>query len=132
MLNPVIRGWVNYHRHIVAAKAFERVDFEIWRRLWLWARRRHRGKSRRWVKERYFHTLGTRAWTFAADTGQRTPEGQPIWWKLAYTTDTKIRRHVKIRAEANLYDPDWQNYFVERACFKKFGIPRHEAGIKPS
>ena len=30
-LNPVIRGWVNYHRHITASKAFQRVDWAIWR-----------------------------------------------------------------------------------------------------
>ena len=29
-LNPVIRGWVNYHRHVTASKAFERVDWAIW------------------------------------------------------------------------------------------------------
>lgn len=132
LLNPVIRGWVNYHRHIVAAEAFERMDHEIWRRLWLWARRRHPEKSRRWVVARYFHVIGTRRWTFAADTGKRTPEGQPIWLKLVYASDTKIRRHVKIRAEANPHDPDWQDYFEERAFFKKFGIHRYEAGIKPS
>jgi len=131
-LNPVIRGWVNYHRHIVAAEAFERVDFEVWRKLWLWARRRHPNKSRRWVKDRYFHIIGTRKWTFAADTGKRTPEGQPIWLKLVQATNTKIRRHVKIRAEANPLDPDWQDYFAERAFRKKFGIHRHEAGIKSS
>jgi RNA-directed DNA polymerase len=131
-LNPVIRGWVNYHRHIVAAEAFERVDFEVWRRLWLWARRRHPEKSRRWVKDRYFHPIGPRQWTFAADTGKRTPEGKPIWLKLVYASDTKIRRHLKIRAEANPFDPDWQDYFAERAFRKKFGIHRHEAGIKSS
>jgi len=132
LLNPVIRGWVNYHRHIVAAEAFERVDFEIWRRLWLWARRRHPGKRRAWVKKRYFHPIRQRSWTFAADTGERTPEGKPIWLKLVYATDTKIRRHVKIRAEANPFDPHWREYFKERAFFKKFGIHRHEAGVKPS
>jgi RNA-directed DNA polymerase len=132
LLNPVIRGWTNYHRHIVAAKAFERVDFEIWRRLWLWARRRHPGKRRSWVVKRYFHSLNGRHWTFAADSGKRTPEGKPIWLKLAYATDTKVRRHVKIRADANPFDPNWQMYFEERAFFKKFGIHRHEAGIKPS
>jgi RNA-directed DNA polymerase len=131
-LNPVIRGWVNYHRHIVAADAFQRVDFEVWRRLWLWARRRHPEKSRRWVKDRYFHPIGPRQWTFAADTGKRTPEGKPIWLKLVYASDTKIRRHLKIRAEANPFDPDWQDYFAERAFRKKFGIHRHEAGIKSS
>jgi RNA-directed DNA polymerase len=132
LLNPVIRGWVNYHRHIVAAEAFERVDHEIWHRLWLWARRRHPEKSRRWVVDRYFHVIGTRQWTFAADTGKRTLAGQPIWLKLVQATNTKIRRHVKIRAEANPHDPDRHDYFKERAFFKKFGIHRHEAGIKPS
>jgi len=131
-LNPVIRGWVNYHRHIVAADAFQRVDFEVWRRLWLWARRRHPEKSRRWVKDRYFHAIGPHQWKFAADTGERTPEGKPIWLKLVYASDTKIRRHIKIRAEANPFDPDWQDYFAERAFRKKFGIHRHEAGIKSS
>ena len=131
-LNPVIRGWVNYHRHIVAADAFQRVDFEVWRRLWLWARRRHPEKSRRWVKDRYFHPIGPRQWTFAAETGKRTPEGKPIWLKLVYASDTKIRRHLKIRAEANPFDPDWQDYFAERAFRKKFGIHSHEAGIKSS
>lgn len=33
-LNPVIRGWVNYHRHVTASKAFERVDWAIWESLW--------------------------------------------------------------------------------------------------
>lgn len=131
-LNPVIRGWANYHRHIVAAEAFGRVDFEIWRRLWLWARRRHPGKRRKWCKDRYWHHLGTRTWTFAADTGERTPEGKPIWLRLAYASDTKIRRHVKVKGEANPFDASWRDYFEERAFFKRLGIHRSEAGIKPS
>jgi RNA-directed DNA polymerase len=131
-LNPVIRGWVNYHRHVAAAKAFNRVDFEIGRRLWRWARRRHSEKPRRWVASRYYHHIGRRTWTFAADTGKRTPEGKPIWFQLVYARETKIRRHVKIRAEANPFDPNWHGYFEERAFRKKFGIHRHEAGIKPS
>jgi RNA-directed DNA polymerase len=131
-LNPVIRGWVNYHRHVVAAKAFQRVDHVVWHRLWRWARRRHPEKSCRWVKKRYFHPIDRRTGMFAVDTGKRTPEGKPIWLKLVYASDTKIRRHLKIRAEANPFDPDWQDYFAERAFRKKFGIHRYEAGIKPS
>jgi RNA-directed DNA polymerase len=131
-LNPVIRGWANYHRHVVAAETFGRVDYEIWRRLWQWARRRHPNKPCRWVKKRYFHHIDGREWTFAAGTGKRTPEGKPIWWKLVLASDTKIRRYIKIRADANPFDPDWQDYFAERAFRKKFGITRHEAGIKPS
>ena len=132
LLNPVIRGWANYHRHCVAAERFGRVDHEIWRRLWQWAKRRHPKKARQWVKDRYFPALGQRAWTFAADTGQRTPEGQPVWVKLAYASETKIKRHIKIRQDANPFDPQWRSYFEERAFYTKFGIHRRQAGIQPS
>ena len=132
ILNPVIRGWASYHRHCVATAAFERVDHEIWRRLWQWARRRHPNKSAAWVKKRYFPAQGNRNWTFATDTGKRTPEGKLIWKRLARASDTKIRRHVKIRQDAHPFDPTWNAYFGERAFRKKFGIGRQQAGIKPS
>lgn len=40
MLNPVIRGWANYHRHIVASRVFQKADFEIGQALWRWASRK--------------------------------------------------------------------------------------------
>jgi RNA-directed DNA polymerase len=83
------------------------------------------------VKERYFHTIGRRTSVFAADTGNRTPEGTPVLTSLVYASDTKIRRHVKTRRLANPFDPLWNPYFLERAFHKKFGISRREAGIKP-
>jgi RNA-directed DNA polymerase len=132
LLNPVIRGWANYHRHIAAKETFSRVDHEIWRGLWQWARRRHPKKSRDWVKKRYFPNSAKRAWDFAFLTGERTPDDKPIWRRLVYAGNTKIRRHVKIRQTANPYDPQWKTYFKERAFFKKFGISCQQAGIKPS
>ncbi|MCZ4141746.1 group II intron reverse transcriptase/maturase, partial [Escherichia coli] len=60
MLNPMIRGWANYHQHVVSKATFARVDHEIWRVLWQWAVRRHPQKSSVWIKQRYFHSVGTR------------------------------------------------------------------------
>jgi len=131
-LNPVILGWANYHRHVSARGTFERVDNEIWTTLWQWARRRHPKKSARWVKERYFHSTGAASWVFAVDTGERTESGKTLWLKLVKATGIPIKRFVKVQAEANPYDPDWYDYFEERAFFKKFGINPHEAGIRPS
>jgi RNA-directed DNA polymerase len=65
LLNPVIRGWANYHQHCAAKETFDRVDHEIWRALWQWARRRHPKKSRDWVKK-HASQPWARAWTFAA------------------------------------------------------------------
>jgi len=132
LLNPVIRGWANYHQHCAAKETFNRVDHEIWRSLWRWARRRHPKKSRDWVKKHCFPALRNRAWTFAVKTEKQTPDGNPVWLRLVYAGETKIRRHVKIRREANPFDPQWQDYFAERAFRKKFGITRQQAGIKPS
>ena len=67
---------------------------------------------------------------FAAQTGRLSSDGKPIWLRLVYAGETKIRRHVKIRQNANPFDPQWKSYFVDRAFHKKFGIHRHEAGIK--
>ena len=33
-LNPLIRGWANFHRHIVAKKTFGWIDHHIWQMLW--------------------------------------------------------------------------------------------------
>jgi hypothetical protein len=39
-LNPVIRGWAYYHRHIEAGAAFRKVRMAVWYSLWRWATRR--------------------------------------------------------------------------------------------
>ena len=130
-LNPIIRGWANYHRHIVAMETFRKVEWVLRNSLWRWAKRRHRGKSAQWVFQRYWQPLGGEK-VFAADTGKRMPGGKPLWLKLVNPTEIGIRRHVKIRAEANPFAPCWRAYFEDRAFFKKFGIHRREAGLKPS
>jgi RNA-directed DNA polymerase len=134
LLNPVIRGWLNYHRHVVSDQTFKKVEHALWQTLWQWAKSRHPGRSLRWIADKYWRIHETRrAWDFAADTGERTQAGKPIWLRLVYPTETKIRRHVKIRSDANPLDPLWHDYFEDRAFFKKFGIHRREAGLsKPS
>ncbi|HTD05222.1 group II intron maturase-specific domain-containing protein [Undibacterium sp.] len=71
LLNPVLRGWANYHSHVVAKETFARVDGSVWAMLWRWAARRCPNKGARWVKERYFKTRGTRNWVFAATEKKR-------------------------------------------------------------
>lgn len=123
MLNPVIRGWANYHRHISAARTFHKVDKVIWLSLWRWAKRRHPNKSQGWIADKYWHRLGNRR-VFATDTGVRTPDEKPVWLRLVSSSGTKIRRHVKIKGEANPFDLLWRDYFEDRAFFKWYGVHR--------
>jgi len=37
-LNPKIRGWANYHRHVVSSETFNKVDHAIFLALWQWAK----------------------------------------------------------------------------------------------
>ena len=66
-LNPVIRGWANYYRHVSAKSTFAKVRHRQWQMLWRWAKRRHPKKPTRWVKARYFRDDGH--WTFQAGEG---------------------------------------------------------------
>lgn len=111
-LNPVIRGWAAYHRNQVASDAFKRVDHAIWEILWRWACRRHHHKPRQWVKDKYFPREGTRNWVFRAV--MTDDAGQTKVVRLFHAADLAIRRHVKIRADANPFDPIWDSYLATR------------------
>ncbi len=41
-LNPMIRGWCNYHRWVCASETFKYIDYRIWKMLWQWCRRIHK------------------------------------------------------------------------------------------
>jgi len=111
-LNPKIRGWALYHRHASSARTFARVDDVIFKKLWRWARRRHGGKSARWVKVKYFTGRGDDPWRFR---GTVRDEGGGFHVAfLVRARDIPIRRHVKVRGTANPYDPAWELYFEER------------------
>jgi RNA-directed DNA polymerase len=114
-LNPVIRGWVNYHRHAVSSRAFSKVDRHIFQALGRWARRRHPRKSARWTRSKYFGTHGRRTWTFQ---GEVTVRGERRTARLFYATDVRVKRHVKVKGQANPYDPAWEPYFEHRLDVK--------------
>ena len=113
-LNPVIRGWVNNQRYVVSSKVFSRVDYEIYKCLWQWAKRRHKKKSHNWIAQKYWHHIGSRQWTFSVPYENQSTKGEPLYCKLEYATDTKIIRFKKIVAEANPFDEYWTDYFEER------------------
>ena len=113
-LNPVIRGWVNNQRYVVSSKVFSTVDYEIYKCLWQWAKRRHKKKSRKWIARKYWHDIDSRQWTFSVPYENQGTEGKPLYCKLEYATDTKIIRFKKIVAEANPFDEYWSDYFEQR------------------
>jgi RNA-directed DNA polymerase len=53
-LNPIIRGWANYHRHVASKGTLAYVDYQIHQAIIRWAKRAHRKKSLTWIYDRYF------------------------------------------------------------------------------
>lgn len=108
VLNPIIRGWCNYHRHIVAKSTFTKLDNYLFQQLWKWSVRRHPKKNRHWIKNKYFKSVELRNWVFAAhDEKNRLVQ-------LVSASKTKIIRHVKIKSDANPYLREWDDYFKQR------------------
>ena len=116
MLNPKIRGWAMYHRHICASDAYHQVDDAIFQALWRWCLRRHPNKNRRWVAEKYFTTVpgegGGNQWVFFGEVKRTNGERQKL--VLFKATRVRIRRHIKIRADVNPYSPHWADYLQRR------------------
>jgi len=112
VLNPKLRGWANYHRHVVSKRIFQHVDWVIFRCLWRWARRRHPKKSGRWIKRKYFAQRQTRDWMFFGEACDDEGQTSQVWLQLA--SNIPIKRHVKVKGEANPYDPTYEAYLDRR------------------
>jgi len=117
-LNQTLRGWANYHRHVVASEAFGRIDTYVFEELWRMLRQRHSRKSKKWLFKEYWTASG-RDHIFAVKA--KSAEGVKKLYQVVRVSAIGIRRHIKIKAAANPYMPEFGRYFWER---------RHKKGSK--
>ncbi|MDK3024436.1 group II intron reverse transcriptase/maturase [Cupriavidus taiwanensis] len=108
LLNPMLRGWAQYHRAVVAKAAFNRLGHDIFRALWRWAKRRHPGKKADWVRKKYFGSVGQRSWVFGTTVVKDVDS--EVWVELYSLASTPIQRHKKIRGDYNPFDPAQEVY----------------------
>lgn len=101
-LNPRIRGWTNYYRHVVSKQTFSKLDNQLYWILRRWSVRRHPNKTGKWAYRKYWHHTGKR-WEFS--------DGQLSLHKHAAT---EIVRHVKVVGDRSPFDGDVA-YWTERA-----------------
>lgn len=120
MLNPIIRGWTAYHKHISAKASFSKLRHEVFKILWRWSKRRHPNKARDWIKNKYFKRIRGADWRFACFKDKVKPKEDPVIYKLIDPTKLPIKRHVKILATANPYDKEWDSYFEKRLGYQMY------------
>jgi len=109
-LNSTLRGWAYYHRHVVSSEAFSRVDTYVYEQLWRMLRRRHQNKSKEWLIRKYWTASG-RKHVFSVILNYK---GKKHLLKVVRIGSIGIRRHIKIKADANPYMPQYAYYFWRR------------------
>lgn len=110
-LNSKIRGWANHYRSCVAKEIFSDIDKIVFDTIWRMLKRKHPNKNITWIRNKYFTRIGLRNWCFFCKV--KTKKGLKLY-TLVHAADTKIRRHIKIRANATPFDEDFESYFISR------------------
>jgi RNA-directed DNA polymerase len=95
-LNPVIRGWANYHSKMGAKHAFGLAQTVVFHQLMTWAKHRHPGKNAHWIVYKYWPAHDP-PWLFTASDGTT----------LIRHTTIPIQRHIKVRGTKSPFDGDW-------------------------
>jgi len=108
-LNPVLKGWAQYHKGVVAKQTFSKVDHLIYWRLMRWGKRRHPRKTAGWVYRHYWKQCGS-CKQFAGSQDDPLGGDERIPLPLYSLADMKIVRHVKVKGDYNPFHPDWQAY----------------------
>jgi len=75
--------------------------------LWHWPCRRHGNRNKYWVEHNYFYSIGGEDWVFQSVNAENGLQ------RLVSCKDIPIKHHIKIRSEANSYDPVDELYFDE-------------------
>ncbi len=110
-LNPIIRGWANYHRYIQAGTAFNRLGLIIRNALFKWAKGRHRRKTPKWIRNHY--------WNISRDKGHfscvvKTKEDKSKVLELLNPSDILLARYIKVKGKADPFSPEYQEYLQYR------------------
>ncbi len=107
ILNPIIRGWTNYHRKVISSRIFSKLDNYVFWKILRWTHRRHSNKSKQWIKDKYYKIMGNKDWVFFGAEKDRIVT-------LFSAQSVKICRHLKIQNKANPFDVMWKSYFEKR------------------
>lgn len=105
-LAPVIIGWSNYYRTVCSKLTYEKLSHLLCFKLLRWGYRRHHNKSKSWVKNKYWHTIGMNNWRFSTKSGESM-------YVLPNHGETKIVRHTKVKGDTSPYDGN-TNYWASR------------------
>jgi RNA-directed DNA polymerase len=111
-LNPIVRGWANYHRTAVAKEIFSSLDRWMFYKADRYAKKMHPNKPKNWRHQKYwgrFHLDRTDAWVFGdKQTGAHLLKFS--WFP--------IERHTLVKGKSSPDDPGLKDYWEQRQAAK--------------
>ncbi len=116
-LNQTIRGWCNYHRHVCSSATFSALDNWLFYQIKRWIHYCHPNKRWPWARRRYYRYNNGSNWSFY--DSRKDARNVTRYRDLLKAASISIVRHVKIRAEVNPYDPQWEEYIAYRKAKMK-------------
>ena len=122
-LNPIIRGWANYHRIGVAARIFNKLDRWMFQRQVRHVKHTHPRKPRYWRQAKYWGRLNLARndhWVFG-DKRTGTHLLKFSWFP--------IERHVLVQGDASADDPNLRGYWARREAAKAKDLAPSRAKI---
>lgn len=111
-LNPVIRGWANYFRTVVATETFRHLDNWMFYKADRYTRWMHPNKSKDWRRRKYWGSLHLNRqdrWVF----GDKQTGGYLLKFRWF-----PIERHVLVKGRASPDDPCLKDYWMKRQAAK--------------
>ena len=111
-LNPILKGWGHYYKHVVSAKTYRALDNFNHHKERKWLKHTHPNKPKKWLDRNYYGRLRMDRqdrWVFGdLQTGEHLT-------KLAWLN---IKRHAPMQHGASPDNPELREYW-ERRNFKK-------------
>lgn len=125
-LNPIIRGWANYHRTGAAKETFRKLDEWMYGREVRYVKHTHPTKPKEWTQPRYWGRLNldrNDRWVFGdKHTGAYLLKFS--WFP--------IERHTLVKGRASPDDPALKDYWKERQAAKAKDLTRSRAEARPT
>lgn len=116
-LNPIMRGWANYHRTGAAKETFNKLDDWMFYKEVRHVKRTHPHKPKKWQQRKYWgrlHLDRQDHWVFGdKHTGQHLLKYR--WFP--------IERHILVKGTASPDDPALKNYWEKRNAAKAKDLP---------
>ena len=112
-LNPVIRGWCGYFKHVVSKETFSKLDSLIHRKLMRRLHGKHTGTGTKEIVRKNFESIGNRKWAFG---------------NLLEHQKVVITRYVKVKGDKSPFDGDLK-YWGQRMSKGYAGLTTRQKAL---